>query len=295
MRMPPTMLLILGCGLLAAQTVPSGNNELLRRYRDGEKLTYHMKGVNEDWHYEIQADGIVKKDSTGYYEEYAWSKLISDGRAATLPAASLSFRQQLTLDPNHPPSFPDLSRVDPSLVGPLTDLMTFYVDLWLGVKAGVQTGKLAHPGDHFLFPRGTPNSWADGNYVQMGEDSIDFDFTLKDVNESEKTALFVIRHVPPQKPEVRLKADWMQKAVADTPNNWVQVRKTNEGKYLASVGKETFDVEITLSLEDGRILSATLDNPLQTVDRVCDDAALTQCGEPKPHPIHRRIELTLQR
>jgi hypothetical protein len=130
--------------------------------------------------------------------------------------------------------------------------------------------------------------------VTLGEDSIDFDFTLKEVNQPANTATLVIRHVPPEKPQVKLPADWMQKPVADTPNNWVQIEKTKDGKYLAAVGKETFDVEIKLSLADGKILSATIDNPLQTIERDCEDAALTKCGDPKPHPIRRQIELTLQ-
>jgi hypothetical protein len=34
-----------------AQSHLSAANVLLRRYREGEKLTYHMKGTNERWHY----------------------------------------------------------------------------------------------------------------------------------------------------------------------------------------------------------------------------------------------------
>jgi hypothetical protein len=77
--------------------------------------------------------------------------------------------------------------------------MTFYVDLWLAVK----TGKLIHAGDHFYFKRGTPNSWADGNSVLTGEDSIDFDFSLKEINRSDNTATLIIRRVPPENPEIR--------------------------------------------------------------------------------------------
>jgi hypothetical protein len=47
-------------------------------------------------------------------------------------------------------------------------------------------------------------------------------------------------------------------------------------------------------LTDGKILSATIVNPLQTIERECEDAALTKCGDPKPHPISRQIELSLQ-
>ena len=195
--------ILLSCGglSLTAQSPPNEHNVLLRSYREGEKLTYHMKGINEDWHYEIRADGIVKKDSDGtYFEEYGWSELISDKQKVVLSPASLEFRQQLTLDPKRNPGLPNLNQVDPRLIGPITDLMTFYSDLWLCVK----TGKLAHSGDHFYFKRSTPNSWADGTYTLTGEDSIDFDLTLKEVNRSNNTATVIVRHVPPEKPEIRL-------------------------------------------------------------------------------------------
>lgn len=292
MKMLAVILLICsGPSLAAAQTLSSDRNVLLRQYREGERLTYHMKGSNESWHYEIQAEGIVKKDPAGtFFEEYRWSNLISDDKKVSLSPESLDFRQQVTLDPNRNSVFPDLSHVDPKLIGPITDFMTFYVDLWLAVK----TGKLAHAGDHFYVKRRTPNSWADGNYVLTGEDSIDFDLSLKDVDRSRNTATILIRHLPPEKPEVKFPADWMRKPVADTPNNWVQVQRTKDGKYVAAVGKETFDVEMKLSLADGKILSGSLDNPVQTIERECVDAAVTKCGAPRRHSLRRQIEISLQ-
>jgi hypothetical protein len=180
--------LIGGPILVAAQAAPTDQNPLFRRYREGEKLTYHMKAVNEDWHYEIQADGIVKKDAAGtYFEEYAWSNLISDNQKAVLSPASLAFRQQLTLDPNHNPAIPNLGKVEPKLIGLVTDFMNFYVDVWLAVKLG----QLTHPGDHFYFKHGAPNSWADGTRMLVAEDAIDFDFTLKDINRSDNTVTLV--------------------------------------------------------------------------------------------------------
>jgi hypothetical protein len=85
----------------------------------------------------------------------------------------------------------------------------------------------------------------------------------------------------------------MQAPVADTPNNWVEVTKKNDGKYQAEVGKETFDVSITVSTADGRILSASMDNPVVMTSRDCDDAALTRCGDPQQHTIHRHVEIQL--
>src|SRR5207237_8430414 len=52
---------------------------LLRRYTEGEKLIYHMKGSNDGWNYEVQANGIVKKDEKGHLvEEYGWSDFKSN-------------------------------------------------------------------------------------------------------------------------------------------------------------------------------------------------------------------------
>jgi len=277
---------------ITAQVHKIDPNILLRQYREGEKLRYHMKAVNEDWHYEIQADGVVKKDSAGhFFEEYQWSNMISDGQKAVLSSASLDFRQQLSLDPNVTPAQPNLSRIERKLHGPILDFMTFYADLWLAVKLG----NLNHAGDHFYLPLNMAPSWADGSYTLIGEDSIDFDFTLREINQSDKTAILLIRHVPPEKSQVTLPADWMHKPVADAANNWVQVEKTKDGKYSAAVGKETFDVEIKLSLTDGKILSASMDNPVITIERECEDAAATKCGDSKPHLIKRQIEISLER
>src|SRR4249920_2656809 len=72
---------------------------LLRRYAEGEKLSYHMKGSNDGWNYEVQANGIVKKDAKGHFvEEYGWSDFKSSA-PMTMSPASLNFRQTITLDP----------------------------------------------------------------------------------------------------------------------------------------------------------------------------------------------------
>lgn len=261
-----------------------------RRYREGEKLTYHMKASNRGQQatntYEIQADGVVKKDSAGrFIEEFAWSKMVMNGKPITPSQAAIDFRQVLSLEPGYPMIVPNLAPVI-SIVGPITDLLTFYADM--SVK---NQGKLLRAGDHFYFRHGAPASWADGNYVVLGEDSIDFDVALSEVDVAGRTATLTIRHVPAAKPEIRIPAEWMREPVADTPNNWVEVTKRGAEKYFAEIGKETFEVKIILSLEDGRILRATIDNPVEVKARPCTDAALSNCGEPVRYQIRRQIEL----
>ena len=272
-----------------AQTPSPTPGPLVRRYTDGEKLTYHMKGDNEGWTYEVQANGIVKKNGSGHFvEEYGWSDFKSNAGMSLSPA-SLSFRQTLSLDPASPPSIPNLSQVQPFLIGPITDMLTFYADLWMANKQS----SLARAGDHVYVKVGMPASWADGTYTILGESAVDFDLTLKELDSSNQVATLLVKHVPPQQPKVKLPAAWMETPVADTPNNWVQVSKNQAGKYEAGMGKETFDVEIKLSLKDGKILSATMDNLVQTRHRECSDAALLDCGAPSDHQIRRQIELRL--
>jgi len=231
----------------SAQAPVASSSLLSRRYSGGEKLIYQMKGNNDGWTYEVQANGIVKKNADGHFvEEYGWSDFKSNA-SMTLSTASLNFRQTLSLDPALPPSIPNLSQVQPFLIGPITDMLTFYADLWIASR---QSG-LTRAGDHAYVKVGTPASWADGNYVVLGEDSIDFDITLKDVDATNHVATLLVRHVPPSQPQVKLPAAWMQAPVADTPNNWIDVKKSPAGKYVAEVGKETFDVEIKITLTDG--------------------------------------------
>jgi hypothetical protein len=250
-----------------------------------------MTATNEDWHYTADASATVTKSDKGsYIEEFRWTGMTSNGQPITLAPAMAQFRQSLSLDPSWMPSGPDLSKADPKMVGPILDLMTFYVDLWIVNKVGI----LRRAGDHFYLPTPQVNSWADGTHVLVGKDQIDFDLNVLSLDAVKQTAVVVVHHVPPPHPNLQLPADWMQAPVADTANNWVEVTKTEDGKYKAGVGKETFDVTITVSTADGRMLSAIMDNPVVMSGRDCDDRTLTKCGVAQPHTIHRHVEIALE-
>jgi hypothetical protein len=289
--------LLAGLGTLGAhradrQSSPAesqGMDLFSRHYVEGEKLSYHMKATNKDrlktMRYEAQADGVVKKDAAGhYYEEYQWSGVVWNGQAAQVPP---DFRQILSLDPGSRPQVPDLQHAGSALAGPTLDLFTFYVDLIMALR---HPG-LNRAGDHIYVKFGRPSSWAAGQNQILGESSIDFDLTLQDVDRSKNIATLLVRHVPPAQSQVELPAAWMHTPVVDTPNNWVSVRKGSNGKYVAAVGNETFDDVIQISLTDGRVLSATMGNLVEVLERVCDDAALTACGAPTRYPIRRRITI----
>lgn len=272
-----------------AQSPTPNASILTRRYQDGERLHYLMKGSNNDRPFEVRITGVVKRDADGrFVEEFAWSELAWGGKAQPLTDASRDFRQTIRLSGGAPFTMPNLSRIQPGLIGPVTDLLTFYADLFLASHAG----QVREPGDRFVFPSPSINSWADGTYVVIGEGEIDFHVTLTRVDKAAGTATVLVKHVPPKAPKIRLPAEWMRTPVADTPNNWVQVRR-NGDTYVAAAGKETFDVELTVSLAGGEILSAHQDNVVDALARDCTTSALIDCGAPRPYRTVRRIHMEL--
>jgi hypothetical protein len=238
--------------------------------------------------YAATVRGVVKRNSAGtFYEEYEWSEIVWNGAPFDVPETNRGFRQLLSLAPNYTPTLPDFSALHPRLVGPTADLMTFYSDVWLAMRQP----SLRQAGDRVRVNHGDANSWADGTRVVLGEDSIDFEIALGDASTADGTRELTVRHVPPEQPKIRIPAEWMRVPVAEVPNNWVQVNKLSDGRYIASVGKETFDAQIRLSGASGKIVSADLENPVDVLERECKDEALTQCGEGVRYRILRQIQI----
>jgi hypothetical protein len=264
---------------------------LKREYQDGETIAYHMDAVNEGHlrtvRYEAEASAKVSREPAGpFSENFAWTSLIVNGQPLALTPASLQFREGLSLSPDYTLAVPDLSKVQPILIGPITDLLTFYADVQLALRQK----DLVRTGDHVYVKHGTPNSWADGTYTVFGQDSIDFDITLTKVDTTAQEATLTIRHVPPAVGQIAFPVAWMAAPVGRLPNNWVEVEK-GQDKYSAEVGEETFEVVVKLSIPSGRILSAKMDNPVDILGRGCEDAALTKCSAPSRYRILRRISL----
>ncbi len=289
-------LVLLGSRFLEGQAInPDQKVTLTRNYLEGEKISYQMKAINEGHvstvRYEAQANARVKQEPSGaLIEDFAWTGLLVSGQTVPLTPASQQFREDLSLSPEYTLSVPDLSKIQPILIGPITDLLTFYADVQLAMRQK----KLLRTGDHIYVKHGIPNSWADGIYTVFGQDSVDFDITLKEVDQAAHEATLLFRHVPPVQSQIQFPATWMIAPLGDHPNNWVEVEKRAQGKYSAEVGTETFEVAMTLSLPSGRIVSAKMDNPIDVLGRECDDAALSKCGAPQRYHIRRQVSLSAE-
>jgi hypothetical protein len=274
--------------LLAAIPLIPARAQFARRYASGDTVSYVMNGLNaeegrDSIRYRGAASGVVTRDSAGRWsEQLTWTQLDrNDAHVALDPPHA---RQVLSLAPEWQ-ALPDLRGVAPQLIGPMLDLFTFYVDAKLAVsQAGVRA-----PGDSVLLPLGVGGSWADGQSVVMGKDAVDFQIRL--ISVAADRATIEVRHVPPAASKLALAAPWMNQAVGTLPNNWVEVVKRPDSRYRARVGSESFDVVLEIGRSDGRLLSAVMHNPVEVVERDCDDAALSVCGSQRRYWISRVITL----
>jgi hypothetical protein len=275
------------CAAVAAVAFPQPPALLARRYVDGDRVSYLMKGSENETTYEIRMTATTAKRPDGqFFESLAWSGMKIDGQPRSLSTVAQQFRLAVTTEGAMPFALPDLSKAE-GLMAPVTDAMTFYADLFIARR---QTA-LKLPGDRATYHNPTVASWADGRSVLIGEDHVEFEMAVGDVDRVSGVSVLLVKHVPPATPQVRLTAEWMRVPVADTANNWVMVSKTRNG-YTASVGKETFDVELRVAIADGRLLSATLENPVTAITRDCTDQALMQCGPTRPSPVLRRVTMS---
>jgi len=260
-----------------------------RHYSEGEvmkyKLTLNYTQNGQPAYVSISHAVItVKKTADNiFYESVQWTHQEKDGAETSLSPESRNVRQLVSLDPAFKLSIPDLSKIIP-FIEPITDTLTFYADLQLAIRRGMRL----EAGQRLYVSHGKPNSWAGGSTL-VGRDCIDFELTISDVDKEHNCAYLRVRHLPPPGGCGEPPAAWMKKPVSDTPNNWYQVTKTGETAYTAAAAKEIFDDEIKISLTDGRILSASQTNPVIGEQRLCRDAALTDCEKPEKFTIERSL------
>ena len=280
--------LTLSTSAVIAQKTSNDLGGLQRRYTEGAVSHYVMTGNNDGREYTIRATDTVKRGPDGrFYEEIGWSDYVSNTPQALEPA-SLALRQTVSLD--DPVSYmkvPNLAGIQPALIGPITDTLTFYSDLLLAIKS-----KLTNKGQKAYVSRSAPNSWADGQRILLGQDVVDFSLTVLSVSPTDHIETLLVRHLPPPALHIQQPAKWMEDGHPATPNNFVQVSKEQDG-FVAETGRETFDVQLMIDSRDGRILSATMHNPVLLRTRTCKDRELTQSGSETPRSILREITFRL--
>jgi len=104
---------------------------LARRYVEGNRLRYRITGNENGTTYQVTIVATTTKRTDGrFVEEIAWSDMVVNGAPRALTPTSQAFRVAVTLEGGAPFDWPDLSKA-PGIIGPVTDMLNFYADLFL--------------------------------------------------------------------------------------------------------------------------------------------------------------------
>ncbi|MGM0601170.1 MAG: hypothetical protein ACQETH_15275 [Candidatus Rifleibacteriota bacterium] len=274
-----------------------------RGYQQGEIFHYKMDGSNDGHIYSAISRHQVLKTGKVWTEKITWISLIYDGKKIDLSSMK-DFEFFLSLDPDFNFAIPDITKIKPAIrnqiLGPIFDLMTFYVDLnpalFQDKLEEIKTGKAIR------LPYNQPSSWADGHYHVLAEDCLDFIVTYRDLNKL--LSMLRVEHVPPKSDlRINLPEPWMRKPVVKGKNNnWVQVsRMPDKNKFAVSYGYEYFDVHLCIDKKDGKIVYANLYNPVERLCGTCREitrengkiTGLKSCSEFKPLHTFRNISIKL--
>lgn len=218
-------------------------------------------------------------------EQVRWVALTVDGTDMTAAARSFP-AYDLSLDPRAADGLtvPDTSAV-PGLVGPVTDLTTFYVPL--SAQAGI--GALHRPGQSETAPTLLSGNFASAA-MPVGQDLLQLTTTLTSL--TRRQATLTSDFVPPPAGGLTVTAPFMDSPVCGTtPNNFEEVQQSGTA-FLALWGCEQFTATTVADRASGRIVSASLSNPLQLSAMECQDAALTQCTDIGPVTLQRTVTYT---
>ena len=185
-------------------------------------------------------------------------------------------------------ALPDIAGWDMAVVGPVTDLLTFFVAI--SPQAGIDS--VSQVGQTCVLPEAPVASWANGESIPVGQDCIQISVTLKEIHED--TAVFETRFMPPEEAGLEMLKPWMDESVvAGTPNNFQQQMSMGDAAAVMW-GREEFVVTSTVRRADGMLLSATMSNELQLKMKIGCSSELESCKHEIPLHIRRELSLELQ-
>lgn len=272
---------------------PSRPYRYVRRYEPGRRFRYRQE--TRHWtnskldsvhvatsHHEVLRGAVAR-------ERVRWEDLEvtrGDKTASQTALAAAIEPYEISLHPDGSLALPPLR--EPAMVGPISDLTTFYVAI--SPSIGIDT--LTKVGDEHVMPEAVRGVWTVLPHTPLGEDCIvpRVKITHLDVN----TVTFHTAFEPPSTPCLEPLGPWMREPVDGTrPNNFRQVTADPSGTRIVMWGREAFTTECRVERPSGRILVASMENTLTLKVRVGCDATLESCAGEFPTTIRRTVKLKL--
>ena len=295
MKEPLAILFIL---FAAAGALPADNGfTYSRAYRLGSAFSYTLRTdsynngklasetVSESRHEVVDIEGVP-------YEQISFVSL----KETTDPSAGTF--QDLSDDARKVPSF--LVSLDgrgkiktpvldvPSMSGPVTDLVTYYV----AMSQKIGASEVHNAGEVHQVAELMKGSWADNVSKPLGDDVLQVSTTLVFLDANE--AVFKSVFAPPERSSLSMSLPWMQEPVTDgINNNFQQIQRTAAGEFNIMWGNEGFTIITTVMRDTGIIEKATMRNDLKLRLKIGCDAQYAACQAELPLAISRAEVLTL--
>ena len=267
---------------------------LNRRYQDGEVIKYHIyhsyfeNGVLKEIQEGNALSKTVAEPAGGFHESVTWKRLTSNGKEVK---ADPNYKQILTLDPK---SKLKMAIPPPTMMNRLVfDTLNFFANEFVAISKA----NLIQPGDHALLNGKGVNSWKNPQTgIILGADCLDYDVMLLALNGRHATVRVV--NIPPLSAcEIALPEgnwSWLKNQLGEPENNLFQIQKQADGKFMAFSGIEIVDTIMQIDIESGKILSASMHNPVVRQVAICYDEKGNGCEKPKQESLSGETFLNIE-
>jgi len=273
----------------------STNSDLTRKYNIGEVYRYRMTTNvihNDKWQSTIVAVCELKVMAGSDkipYEEVKWiSKKVITAKDTTEYPEEIKNTSpyRISLHPNGRLDLPPIQVA--GMTGEITDFNTFYV----AISPRLGIGQLHKQFDSFTKPENVKGNFANGKDILKGEDCLEASSILQRITKEE--AIIQSDFMPPATQCLQYFTAEMTKPVAgETINNFQMVRASANNKVNLFYGKEKFNINSTISLKDGKLRSALMNNTLFLQLKLNCNSDYTDCQHTMPFTIDRKIRLEL--
>jgi hypothetical protein len=287
-----------------AHAINADSFDYQRRYVPDEQYSYLLKRTylqNGAWsstgealsHHKVSIERGVGIENVNWPTYWFKNKKYPKGRDLGNDAKSIG-AYEISLDPNGPLEIPSLNLVPPSMVANVTDLNAFYVAI--SPQAGIR--QLKQVGDHYD-GKSVRGDWGGTPGTPTGEDCVQLRLELTGLSATTANVKTTFLPSPLGCEGFSFKTAWMVPPVSGTTaNNFQEVTHSGK-KFDVMWGQEEFTINSVIDRSSGKILSATMENPLHLKLKAGCDQNLENCikmadgTDSAPVLIQRTIELKL--
>ncbi|MBN4065717.1 hypothetical protein JYT51_00115 [Candidatus Amoebophilus asiaticus] len=270
----------------------NGTYRYERKYNMGNVYKYELTTnyeANDVWQYEtksISVHRVIFKDSIPY-ETITWQNLVKRTISDTVVLDTVAQGTTPHFISQHPEGKITIPKFkNPGMVGPIADLITFFV----AISPHSGADRISRSGETFRDSETVIGNFADSVQTLLGEDCLLITQSITEIEE--ETIMYESKFLAPRKQCLVIAGDLPP--ISDTvPNNFQMIIRAGNNKVNVMWGIEEFTIKSTIRKSDGKIIHADMINDLNLMMKVNCDKSLTSCQTELPWKIRRNLSLDL--